>query len=160
MKANDSGRAGRGPPDRGKNSCRMPSRASGQVDRGGYGMAAGRGNGRGKEATVARVKAGTWVGIAVGLALAPAGAGAAPYEAAVITALGTAPVAQTPMRSSRAHMALNSAIEYQRRGDYEQAAVFFAQAQANQADLTPKECEDLASGLQLNGTALEQRAAG
>src|SRR5437016_7163943 len=123
-------------------------------------MAAGRGNGSGKEATVARVKAGTWVGSAVGLALAPAGAGAAPYGAAVNTAVGTAPVAQTPLRSSRAHMALNSAIEYQRRGDYEQAAAFFAQAQAGQIELTAKERDDLASGLQLNNIALQQRYTG
>jgi hypothetical protein len=59
-----------------------------------------------------------------------------------------------------AHNSLTSAIECHRRGDYEQAAVFFQQAQAGLMELTPVERQDLANVLQKNNEALRARQDG
>src|SRR5262245_22391496 len=68
--------------------------------------------------------------------------------------------AQGLPRASRAHEALNSAIEHHRRGEYEQAAADFQQAQAGQSDLTPSECQELARVMQANSVALQARQSG
>jgi type II secretory pathway component GspD/PulD (secretin) len=72
---------------------------------------------------------------------------------------GLAPAQGLP-NPSRAHMALNSAIESHRRGDYEQAAGLFQQAMAWQDDLSPGERQELTRVMQLNAAALQARQTG
>jgi tetratricopeptide (TPR) repeat protein len=69
-------------------------------------------------------------------------------------------VAQLWGRSSRAHTALNNAIECQRRGDYETAAGLFQEALSRQDDLTPQEREELARLIRDNTQALQARQQG
>jgi type II secretory pathway component GspD/PulD (secretin) len=64
------------------------------------------------------------------------------------------------IRSDRIHMALNNAVESNRRGDYEQAAVYLEQAKAGQGDLSPGERQDLESLLRSNTIALQARRQG
>jgi type II secretory pathway component GspD/PulD (secretin) len=66
--------------------------------------------------------------------------------------------AQVP--TSRAHRALNSAIDCFRRGEYELAATFYQQAQVGKDDLTAAEQQDLANGLQRTQAALQARREG
>jgi type II secretory pathway component GspD/PulD (secretin) len=100
------------------------------------------------------------MGIIMGVSLtaAPARASAPAAPLTRIAAL-TLP-AQLQPRLTRAHTALNSAIEAQRRGDYEQADALFAEAVALQADLTPDERQELTSRLQVNTLALKARREG
>ncbi|MCS6850562.1 MAG: hypothetical protein NZ700_05260 [Gemmataceae bacterium] len=63
-------------------------------------------------------------------------------------------------RPTRAHLALNSAIDCERRGDYELAATLYQQAQDAQDDLTPAERQELANGLKRNASALKARQDG
>jgi type II secretory pathway component GspD/PulD (secretin) len=109
---------------------------------------------------VARAKALSWLGIVTGLALTPAGLEAAPYSASQVSILGTEVVAQAPVRPSKLRTALTTAIESYRKGDYEQAASLFKQAQAGQSELTPAEQDDLQSYMQLNANALVARREG
>ncbi len=60
-------------------------------------------------------------------------------------------------RPSQARIALNRAIEFQRRGDYEAASPLFHEAQLRQADLSLKEQRDLAQLMQDNTQALLAR---
>jgi type II secretory pathway component GspD/PulD (secretin) len=92
--------------------------------------------------------------VAVGMALAPAGARAQ-------SAIPDMAPAQAPaFPPSRVHTALRTATECYRRGDYEQAALYFKQAKAGEADLTAEERQGLAQWLQLNGTALQAQREG
>src|SRR5437879_4550716 len=126
-------------------------------------MAAGRDARWGKEAKVARAKraayAGIWAGLFTGLMLSPAGAEAASSVADLTISVQTNVVGQAPSRP-RAQTALSAAIESNRRGDYEQAALLFAQAQAGKGELSAKEQEELTSWLFLNNTALQARRDG
>jgi type II secretory pathway component GspD/PulD (secretin) len=51
-------------------------------------------------------------------------------------------------------------MECNRRGDYEQAAVLYQQAQEGRADLSPTEQQDLARGMQSNSAAVQARREG
>jgi type II secretory pathway component GspD/PulD (secretin) len=66
---------------------------------------------------------------------------------------GSAPVSGR----SRGHVALNNAIESQRRGDFEAASGYFQEAQLRQADLTPAEREELTRLRRENDLALQAR---
>jgi type II secretory pathway component GspD/PulD (secretin) len=92
--------------------------------------------------------------VAVGIALAPLEV----HAQAPAPRVGTTEQAQS--RPARVHDALRTAMDAYRRGDYELAATFFQQAQAGQDDLTLAERRDLATWLQLNGTALQARRDG
>jgi type II secretory pathway component GspD/PulD (secretin) len=63
-------------------------------------------------------------------------------------------------RAARAHIALNTAIECNRRGEYEQADVLFKQALLGQGDLSPTEQQELVRLLQSNAQALQARREG
>ena len=108
----------------------------------------GRGVGRGKEATVARVKTRDWVRMAIGAALVLALVGA---EGATLWGQS---------RPSRAHGQLTEGIECYRRGDYELAASWFAQALAGQDFLKDTERQELANQIELNTAALKARGEG
>jgi tetratricopeptide (TPR) repeat protein len=71
-----------------------------------------------------------------------------------------APAQQTESRLTRAHSALNAAIDSQRQGHYEQADILFREAQAHQEDLTAEERQDLANRMKANGVALQARREG
>ncbi len=66
-------------------------------------------------------------------------------------------VAQFSGGPSRAHVALNGAIDAQRLGDLDTAAALFREAQARQNDLTPDERRDLDRLLAANALALQAR---
>jgi type II secretory pathway component GspD/PulD (secretin) len=89
------------------------------------------------------------VGLSVGMAAQPLRGMAAPLE-----------VAQVSGRPSKAHVALNNAIEAYRRGDYEVADRFFHEAMDRQADLTSTEVQELTSLMQANLNALQARRDG
>src|SRR5262249_30261952 len=61
---------------------------------------------------------------------------------------------------TRAHSALNAAIDSQRQGKYEQADVLFRAAQAHQTELTAEERQDLANRMKANAAALQARREG
>jgi hypothetical protein len=61
---------------------------------------------------------------------------------------------------TRAHSALNAAIDSQRQGRYEQADILFREAQAHQEDLTAEERKDLANRMNANAAALQARREG
>jgi type II secretory pathway component GspD/PulD (secretin) len=63
-------------------------------------------------------------------------------------------------RPSQAHIALNRAIDCQRRGDYELAAPLFQDAFLRKSDLTPTEQGELSRLMQDNTTALQARREG
>lgn len=69
------------------------------------------------------------------------------------------PVSKRPPlgTTGKAHSSLTSAIEAQRKGDYEAAAKSFRDAQVLQADLTPNERTELTRLMQANQEALRQR---
>jgi type II secretory pathway component GspD/PulD (secretin) len=100
------------------------------------------------------------MGIVLGVGLASSSArAAAPLDSLTRLAALQLP-AQTQPRLTRAHAALNSAIDSQRRGDYEQADALFSEALALQADLTPDERQELTSRFQANTLALKARREG
>lgn len=117
---------------------------------------------------MARAKARTWVklvaGLIVGTAVLPLGLAGAdddlPARSSRRAAEGPWLVAQLDGRPSGAHMALNSAIDSQRRGEYEAAATLFQEAAARKADLTPTEQQDLARLQAENAAALKARLEG
>ncbi len=96
------------------------------------------------------------MGVAFGMALTPAGA-SAQDPAARTTARAAEPV-QTSRPGAR--LAFQAALDSYRRGDYDIAAAYFQQAQAGQEELSAAERHDLATWLQLNGTALRARREG
>jgi type II secretory pathway component GspD/PulD (secretin) len=96
------------------------------------------------------VIAGLFVGVAPP-ALAWAGDG---------TAGSDRQLAQLWGRASKAHAALNAAIESQQRGDFEAAAAALQEAQSRQDDLSPQEREELARLRQANAQALQARRDG
>ncbi|HBI41704.1 MAG TPA: hypothetical protein DDY78_02475, partial [Planctomycetales bacterium] len=101
---------------------------------------------------MARAKFGTGFILVVGLV---AGATVAPIHAA-----DDAPGASQPVvRASRAHAALNDALEAQRRGDYENAANLLKEAANAKAGLSTTEQRELARLLTDNGAALDARRA-
>ena len=71
-----------------------------------------------------------------------------------------APAQQTESRLTRAHSALNAAIDSQRQGCYEQADILFREAQAHQEDLTAEERQDLANRMKANSVALQASREG
>ncbi len=102
---------------------------------------------------MARAHFGTEFFLVVGLV-----AGAA---TAAAQAPGVAPNAwpPTPTRAANPHAALNDAIEAQRHGDYEKAALLLQGAAAGQALLTTTEQQELTRLLKDNGAALDARRA-
>src|SRR5262249_34913176 len=94
-----------------------------------------------------------------GMMLVPGGAGAAPSGAGLSMLVCADTPGQQPARS-RAHTALTGGIEAHRRGDYDQAAALFKQAQDGSSELTAEERTDLTTYLQLNANALQQRRDG
>lgn len=66
-------------------------------------------------------------------------------------------VAPSEARPSKVHLALKTAIDSYRRGEYELAAGFFKQAQAGQADLSEAERQDLKTWIDLNNAAVNAR---
>jgi hypothetical protein len=118
-----------------------------------------------KEAMVARAKKRKWVNL---VAILFVGATAQPLAlfAGPDTDLGSwhlqaeenpPAVAQLTGRPSRAHEALNRAIDAQRQGDLDSAAALFQEAQARQNDLTPAERDELARLLSANTLARKAR---
>jgi type II secretory pathway component GspD/PulD (secretin)/tetratricopeptide (TPR) repeat protein len=100
----------------------------------------------------------------MGIALATAGA-----NAQTPAPMGTGSMGEQPpqisgvnadTRPSRIHVALRSATDCYRRGDYELAATYLQQAQAGQKDLTPAEQQELATWQRMNGAALKARREG
>lgn len=63
-------------------------------------------------------------------------------------------------RPSRAHMALNQALETQRRGDYEAAVPLIQEANRRKADLTPAEQAELALLVKENADAVKAHRIG
>src|SRR5438874_13166116 len=121
--------------------------------------------GWGKEAMVARSKAKAWMSFVGGVALAgatvPSLMAAAPPGPGTLAVLeNLSVIGQTQARASRAHVALNSALEANRRGEYSQAAILFQEAQAGFSDLTPQEQQELTRGVESNTTALNARKEG
>ena len=106
---------------------------------------------------MARATTKAFFGVVAGVALAGSQAGATPPPV-LIDVSGV--IGQTPSRPARVHAVLNSGVEYYRKGDYETAASFFAQAQAGAADLSDKEREELNTFSQLNKSAIYQREEG
>src|SRR5438105_2165471 len=107
---------------------------------------------------VARATTKTWLGIVAGVALAQGGVAHASLPPVLAGLHGV--IGQTPSRPARAHAALNSGVESYRKADYESAALYLAQAQAGQDDLSPDERKELAQLIQLNDFALAQRQEG
>jgi type II secretory pathway component GspD/PulD (secretin) len=106
---------------------------------------------RAKRAALALLAAAGMAWNAPALTAAPPGPGVA-----ILLAAAQVP-GQTQARPSRAHVALNTGIECNRRGEYEQAAVLFQQAQEGWADLSPTEQQELSRWIQSNATALQAR---
>ncbi len=101
---------------------------------------------------MARAHFGTGFFVVVGLV---AGAATAAAQAPSV-----APAAWPPVqRAATPHAALNDAIEAQRRGDYENAALLLQGAAAGQALLTTTEQQELTRLLKDNGAALDARRA-
>jgi type II secretory pathway component GspD/PulD (secretin) len=114
---------------------------------------------------VARSKAKAWMSFVGGVALAgatvPSLMAAAPPGPGTLAVLeNLSVIGQTQARASRAHIALNSALEANRRGDYSQAAILFQEAQAGFSDLTAQEQQELTRGVESNTAALNARKEG
>jgi type II secretory pathway component GspD/PulD (secretin)/tetratricopeptide (TPR) repeat protein len=105
---------------------------------------------------VARARIEKLAGVALSVALIQGGAGAQTPPAPV--AAGTPAAAE--VRPSRTHVALQSAIDCYRRGDYELAAGYLQQAKAGEADLSAVERDDLAKWQANTNTALLARRDG
>jgi len=118
-----------------------------------------------KEAMVARAKRRKWVnlvaGLLVGTATQPLTLLAGPDRGLSSLQLHAdreeLVVAQLVGGASRAHAALNSAIDAQRQGDLDKAAALFRDAQARQNDLTPDERRELERLLAANALAMQAR---
>ena len=118
-----------------------------------------------KEAMVARAKKRKWVhlvaGLLVGTAAQPLALFAGPDTGLASLSLHAEReelvVAQLMGGSSRAHLALNGAIDAQRQGDLDTAAALFREAQARQNDLTPDERRELDRLLAANALAMQSR---
>jgi Flp pilus assembly secretin CpaC len=96
------------------------------------------------------------MGVAVGVAL---GVGSAVAALPVLVGVpGT--LAQLPSRPADVHAALNSAIDYFRRGDFDLADVYFKRAQANFTELTVDEQQELTALQRLNAESLRKRREG
>ncbi len=106
---------------------------------------------------MSRAIAGTWVSVVAGLVVAPLGVQAAP--AGLRPLLGAA-ARQAPARPAGAKAALTGGIECHRRGDFEQAAALFQEAQNRQKDLSELEKQELGRWQQLNNTARTSRREG
>ncbi len=115
-----------------------------------------------KEAMVARAKKRKWVNFVAGLLVGSAAQPLALF-AGPDTGLGSLhlqaendppAVVQVMGRQTRAHAALNGAIDAQRQGDLDTAASLFQEAMVRQNDLTPAERDELARLLAAN----QQRA--
>jgi type II secretory pathway component GspD/PulD (secretin) len=108
---------------------------------------------------VARATAKSWYNVIAGLVV---GVLALP-ACALAGAAKDAPVAVAQLwarGATKAHNALNDAIEAQRRGDYEAADRLFQEAQKREADLTQQEREELARLSGDNALALQARKDG
>src|SRR5207249_9412507 len=113
------------------------------------------------EAMVARVKEFMGMGILLGATLSPLAAQASvPVAVLSSAAAAAAPAQTTESRLTRAHNALNLAIDAQRQGRYEQADVLFREAQASQQDLTAEERQDLVNRMKANAAGLQARREG
>jgi type II secretory pathway component GspD/PulD (secretin) len=125
-----------------------------------------------KEAMVARAQKRKWInfvgGLLVGAATQPLALLAGPdtglvalptamADAGLVPDKGEQLVAQLGGRSSRARMALNAAIDAERLGDLDKAAVLYGEAQARANDLTPEEQRELARRVAANKLALQAR---
>jgi type II secretory pathway component GspD/PulD (secretin)/tetratricopeptide (TPR) repeat protein len=101
------------------------------------------------------------MGVLLGATLSP-WAATASVPVAVLTNVtaAEAPAQQSESRLTRAHSALNAAIDSQRQGRYEQADILFREAQAHQEDLTADERQDLAGRMKANTAALLARREG
>src|SRR5262245_39900594 len=97
---------------------------------------------------VARASTRMLVGVVVVLALTP------------VLVHWAGPAGRAQQRMSRAHSVLNTAIDCYRRGEYEQAAIFFQQAQSMQEDLTAAEKDELTANLLRNNQAIQARRDG
>ncbi|HWG46540.1 MAG TPA: hypothetical protein VN688_27505 [Gemmataceae bacterium] len=116
---------------------------------------------------VARAKKRKWVNLVAGLLVGTATQPLALF-AGPDTGLSTLDlhadraelvVAQLSGGASRAHLALNGAIEAQRQGDLDAADVRFQEAEARQSDLTPAERDELARLRAANALAKQARTA-
>jgi type II secretory pathway component GspD/PulD (secretin) len=101
------------------------------------------------------------MGVLLGATLSPWTATAS-VPVAVLTDViaAAAPAQQSESRLTRAHSALNAAIDSQRQGRYEQADILFREAQAHQEDLTAEERQDLSNRMKANTAALLARREG
>ena len=118
-----------------------------------------------KEAMVARAKKRKWVNFVAGLLVGSAAQPLALF-AGPDTGLGSLhlqaesdppALVQVMGRQTRAHVALNGAIDAQRQGDLDTAAALFQEAAARQNDLTPAERDELARLLAANTQARTAR---
>lgn len=107
---------------------------------------------------MARATTKTWLGIVAGVALAQGGVAQASLPPVLAGINGV--IGQAPSRPARTHAALNSGVESYRKADYESAALYLAQAQTGQDDLTLQERTELTQLIQLNDSALAQRQEG
>ena len=114
---------------------------------------------------MARAKKRKWVnlvaGLLVGAAAQPLALFAGPNTGLASLSLHAEReelvVAQLMGGASRAHLALNGAIDAQRQGDLDTAAALFREAQARQNDLTPDERRELDRLLAANALAMQSR---
>jgi type II secretory pathway component GspD/PulD (secretin) len=101
------------------------------------------------------------MGILLGATLSPWTATASvPVAVLSQVTAAAAPAQQVESRLTRAHSALNAAIDSQRQARYEQADILFREAQAHQEDLTAEERQDLAKRMKANSAALQARREG
>lgn len=110
---------------------------------------------------MARATKVAWMGMAMGLALTPMQLsaqqlGTATESLAVAGQKAPAP-APTP---AQAHMAFRNAMDSYRKGDYDAAASWLAQAKAGEASLSVAERGELPTWENLNKKALDHRKAG
>src|SRR4051794_745101 len=85
-----------------------------------------------------------------------------PWRLALLTllAIAASATAQPAANTPRPRDVLNGGIEQYKRGDFEAAANFFAQAEVMHKELSPTERRDLASYGKQNALALRQRQEG
>src|SRR5262249_42884622 len=114
----------------------------------------GGGSGMGKEAKVARASTRACMSVVVTAAL-----GGAAVAWASPTMIGL-PAALAQTKPSRLSSARYSGIDCYRRGEYEQAAGFFQQAQAGRDSLPAETRQELDKYLKLNNMALQARTDG
>src|SRR4051794_20247800 len=109
---------------------------------------------------VFRAHKGRWInlvaGLLVGAAAQPLGATAAPPAVYTLPLLAAAQQPEAP-RPTTASLALTSAGEMQRRGDFETATQILRDVQARQNELSPAEKQELARLLQSSTVSLKSR---